>query len=347
MNTGITISITVLIIAVLVLVHELGHFIAARKIGIPVWEFSIGFGPRLLGWRNKGTEYSIRLIPLGGYVRMAGEELGDANDPEGYNNRKPLEKMAVCFAGPFMNLIMALLIFIYIYSVIGIPQASPEPLLGQVITGMPAEKAGLKANDLVLAIDNKQIDSWEELTVAIGSSEVGEPLPFKVQRDGQIINLNVFPVNNEGTGKPSIGVTGALIYEKQGVLEAITIGFQQTYELTILLISSLGMLISGGASVGDLAGPVGITKMVGDAAQAGIVLLLSFTAFLSINLGVLNLLPVPALDGSRIVFALVEAIRRKPMEPEREGMIHWIGFLFLITLMVLVTFNDISRLLKG
>lgn len=347
MSTGVTILITLLIIAVLILVHEWGHFMAARKIGIPVWEFSIGFGPRIFGWKKDGTEFSVRLIPLGGYVRMAGEEPGDANDPEGYNNRKPWEKMGVAFAGPFMNFVMALLIFVYVYSVVGIPHPSEQPLIGQVVAGTPAEKAGLKANDLVLAIDQKPVDNWDELTASIASAKESQVLHFKVKRDGKIVNLNINPVESENTGKPSIGVMGAMTYEKQGIINAIKIGFQQTYELTVLLLSSLGMLVSGGASVGDLAGPVGITKMIGEAAQAGIVLLLSFTAFLSINLGVLNLLPIPALDGSRIVFALVEAIRRKPLEPEREGFIHWLGFLFLISLMVLVTFNDIVRLLKG
>lgn len=347
MSTGVTILITLLIIAVLILVHEWGHFMAARKIGIPVWEFSIGFGPRIFGWKKDGTEFSVRLIPLGGYVRMAGEEPGDANDPEGYNNRKPWEKMGVAFAGPFMNFVMALLIFVYVYSVVGIPHPSEQPLIGQVVAGTPAEKAGLKANDLVLAIDQKPVDNWDELTASIASAKESRVLHFKVKRDGKIVNLNINPVKSENTGKLSIGVMGAMTYEKQGIINAIKIGFQQTYELTVLLLSSLGMLVSGGASVGDLAGPVGITKMIGEAAQAGIVLLLSFTAFLSINLGVLNLLPIPALDGSRIVFALVEAIRRKPLEPEREGFIHWLGFLFLISLMVLVTFNDIVRLLKG
>ncbi len=347
MSTGVTILITLLIIAVLILVHEWGHFMAARVIGIPVWEFSIGFGPRLLGWKKNGTDFSLRIIPLGGYVRMAGEEPGDDNDPEGYNNRKPWEKMAVSFAGPFMNFVMALLIFVYVYSVVGIPNPSEQPLIGQVVADTPAEKAGLKSNDLVLTIDRKPIAKWNELTTTIASAEAGQTLHFQVEREGRTVNLEVTPVNNEQTGKPSIGVMGAMTYDKQGVINAVKIGFQQTYELTVLLLSSLGMLFSGGASVGDLAGPVGITKMIGEAAQVGIVLLLSFTAFLSINLGVLNLLPIPALDGSRIVFALVEAIRRKPLEPEREGFIHWLGFLFLISLMVLVTFNDIIRLIKG
>ncbi len=347
MSTGTTILITLLIIAVLILVHEWGHFITARKIGIPVWEFSIGFGPKIYGRKKDGVEYSLRLIPLGGYVRMAGEEPGDANDPNGFNNRTPLEKMGVAFAGPFMNFVLALLIFVYIYSVVGIPRVVDQPLIGQVVANTPAEKGGLQANDLVLQANNKDIKTWGEFTVAISSTPEGQPLNLTVKRNEQMLNLSVTPVKNETTGKPSIGVMSALAYDKQGIISAIKIGFQQTYELTVLLLSSLGILISGGASVNDLAGPVGIYKLIGEAAQAGMVLLLSFTAFLSINLGILNLLPIPALDGSRIVFALVEAIRKKPLEPEKEGFIHWLGFLFLIMLMVLVTYNDIVRLIKG
>lgn len=347
MNTGTTILITLLIIAVLILVHEWGHFITARKIGIPVWEFSIGFGPKLYGRKKDGVEYSLRLIPLGGYVRMAGEEPDDANDPEGFNNRTPLEKIGVAFAGPFMNFVLALLIFVYVYSVVGIPQVSDQPVIGQVVANTPAEKAGLQANDLVLQVNNKDIKTWDEFTLGISSTPEGEPLNLKVKRNEQILKLSITPVKNETTGKPSIGVMSSLTYDKQGIISAIKIGFRQTYELTVLLLSGLGMLFSGGASVNDLAGPVGITKLIGEAAQAGMVLLLSFTAFLSINLGVLNLLPIPALDGSRIIFALVEAIRRKPLEPEKEGFIHWLGFLFLIMLMVLVTYNDIIRLIKG
>ncbi|HHV16345.1 MAG TPA: RIP metalloprotease RseP [Gelria sp.] len=347
MNTGITILITLLMIAVLIVVHEWGHFITARKIGIPVWEFSIGFGPKIYGRKKDGVEYSLRIIPLGGYVRMSGEEPGDASDPEGFNNRTPLEKMAVSFAGPFMNFVLALLIFVYIYSVVGIPQVTEQPLIGQVVVNTPAEEGGLQANDLVLQVNNKDVKTWDEFTVGIVSTPEGESLNLKVKRDEQVLDLSIIPVKNETTGKPSIGVMSAIAYEKQGIINAVKIGFQQTYELTVLLLSSLGILISGGASVNDLAGPVGIYKLIGEAAQAGVVLLLSFAAFLSINLGVLNLLPIPALDGSRIIFALLEAIRKKPLEPEKEGFIHFLGFLFLIMLMILVTYNDIARLIKG
>lgn len=338
---------TILIIAILILVHEWGHFYTARRIGIPVHEFSIGFGYQLFSVKKNGVLYSLRLLPLGGYVRMAGEEPGDQEDPDGFSKRTPLEKIRVAFAGPFMNFVLAIFIFIYIYTFIGVPRNLDEPVIGTVIAGQPADRAGIKADDIVLSLNGEEIDSWTELTGKLAENPEGKALEIKVRRNGEIESFTLTPEKSEAAETPIIGVLGKVVYDKQGILSSIKIGFQQTYELTALLLSGLWMMISGGVSMNDVAGPVGITQLVGEAAQVGGVFLLSFAAFLSINLGILNLLPIPALDGSRIVFAMVEAVRRKPLEPEKEGFIHWIGFLFLIGLMLLVTYNDIIRLIKG
>jgi len=347
MNTTYTILITLAIIAVLILVHEFGHFIVARRIGIPVWEFSLGFGPRLLGTKRNGTEYSIRLIPLGGYVRMAGEEPGDGDDPNGYNRRTPLEKMRVAFAGPFMNLVAAMLIFVYIYSVTGVEESLPGAVIGQVLDGTPAQTAGIKAGDQVLAINGSKIENWNELTGKIGATKEGQTIKMSIERNNHPLSLEVKPTFNKTLNKNYIGIKPVITFKKLGIVEAVKNGFQRTYEFTVILLSGLGLLVSGGASMGDLSGPVGITKMVGEVAEVGWSQLLAFSAFLSINLGILNLLPIPALDGSRIVFALVEGIRRKPLAPEKEGFIHWLGFIFLIGLMIIVTFNDIVKLYRG
>jgi len=343
----VTILTTIIIIAVLILFHEWGHFVTARKIGIPVYEFSIGFGYKLFSKNVNGVDYSLRIIPLGGFVRMAGEEPGDHEDPNGFSKRTPFEKMAVAFAGPFMNFILALFIFIYSYSFIGIPSALDEPVIGQAIKGKPAVETGLQAGDRVLSVNQQQVETWTEFTAVLADNPEGKVLDIKVERNDQIIDFAVVPEENPGTGNYEIGVLSKIAYDKQGILESIKIGFQQTYELTLLLLSGLWLLVSGGASAADLAGPVGITQLVGEAAQVGTVFLLNFTAFLSINLGVLNLLPIPALDGSRIVLAGVEAVRRKPLEPEKEGFIHFLGFIFLILLIIIVTYNDIVRLIKG
>ncbi|MGI6421925.1 MAG: RIP metalloprotease RseP [Syntrophomonadaceae bacterium] len=342
-----TILIALIIIAVLILFHETGHFIAARRVGIPVHEFAIGFGPKLISWKRNGVEYSIRVFPLGGFVRMAGEEPGDQSHPDGYSHRTPLEKIRVSFAGPFMNFVLALLIFIYSYTFIGIPQATDEPIIGMVFEGQPAEAAGMLPGDRILAVDGVQVKNWQEFTSRLTEQAPGTPVILELERDGQQQQLEVITEENPNTGLSIIGVSSQVIYEKQGLLTAVKIGLQQTYELTLVLLGGLWIMITGGASAADIAGPVGIVGLIGDAARVGTVFLLSFSAFLSINLGILNLLPIPALDGSRILFALVEAVRRKPVAPEKEGFIHWLGFLFLMLLIVLVTFNDIMRFFRG
>ncbi|MEA4925396.1 MAG: RIP metalloprotease RseP [Syntrophomonadaceae bacterium] len=342
-----TIIIAIIILAILVLVHELGHFLAARRIGIPVYEFSLGFGHRLYSTRKNGVEYSVRMIPLGGFVRMAGEEPGDTSHPDGFSKRKPWEKMTVAFAGPFMNFVLAVFIFVYTFAVIGVAQPVQDAIVGQILEDKPAYTAGLKTNDRILNVNGTDVDSWEHFVSTIQQSPIGTPLQLTVDRGGIIIKLAVAAVADEATGKPIIGVYPQVEFVRQGILQAIKLGFIQTYQMTMILLTGLGMLFTGGAHASDLAGPVGITSMVGEAAQGGIVYLLIFSAFLSINLGIVNLLPIPALDGSRMVFALVESVRRKPLDPEKEGFIHWMGFLFLMLIIIFATYNDIVRLIKG
>ncbi len=340
-----SIVLALIIIAILILVHELGHFVAARRVGIPVHEFSLGFGYKLLSTKKGETEYSLRLIPLGGFVRMAGEEPGDTDNPDGFNKRTPWEKMQVSFAGPFMNFVLAALIFIYIFAVIGVPQA----IVGDVIKDKPAYHAGLKSGDKILAVNDQKVSSWNQFVETIQKNPAGKELQLTISRNQNSQVLSMTPVRNESNGQTIIGVypSSKVTFERQGIVTAVKLGFTQTYQMTVLMISGLGMLFTGAVTSADLAGPVGITNMVGEAARSGVVNLLSFSAFLSINLGILNLLPIPALDGSRIVFAIVEAVRRKPMNPEREGFVHWVGFLFLMSLILFVTYNDIVKLIKG
>lgn len=341
-----SVLVTILILSVLILVHEWGHFIVARRVGIPVYEFSLGFGYRLLHYKKNGVVYSLRIFPIGGFVQMAGEQPDDLDNPDGFNNRTPLEKMRVAFAGPFMNFVLAVLIFIYSYAFIGIPTPVKEVVIGGIIAGQPASTAGLKEDDHILSVNGQTVTTWSDFTDIIKQSDQ-KPLQLKIEREGKIIYKTVTPQTTKQSPAPKIGAYSKVIYEKQGLVTSIKYGFVRTYDFTVLMLQSLGMLFTGAASASDLAGPVGITMMVGEAAQGGMLYLLAFMAFLSINLGVLNLLPIPALDGSRIMFGIIEAIRKKPIAPEKEGFIHWIGFMFLMLLIVLVTFNDIVRLIKG
>jgi regulator of sigma E protease len=284
---------------------------------------------------------------MGGFVRMAGEEPGDMDDPNGYNKRNPWEKMGVAFSGPFMNFVLAIVIFIYTFAVIGIPQPMDGAVLGEVLQGKPAAAAGLQTNDRILAVNGNDIGSWDQFVGVIQKSEVGAPLQVEFARGETVDKVVLDPILDESTGNSIVGVYPQFVFIKQGILNSIKLGFVQTYQMTVILLSSLGMLFKGAVSASELAGPVGITKMVGEAAQGGMVYLLSFTGFLSINLGIINLLPIPALDGSRMVFALVEAVRRKKLDSETEGFIHWLGFMFLILIIVFATYNDIVRLIKG
>ncbi len=342
-----TIVNTIIILAVLILVHEFGHFWVARRIGIPVYEFSLGFGKKLYSTQKDGVEYSLRLVPLGGFVRMAGEEQGDMNDPQGFNNRRPWEKMAVCFSGPFMNFVLGVIVFIYIFAFIGLGFPSDEPVVGEVIKDKPAYTAGLQSNDRILSMNGQEINSWDQFVRNIQAYPAGTSLATEVERDGTRQTVTMISTLDQSSGNPIVGVYPQLDFVRQGIIESIRLGFVQTYQMTMALLGGLGMLFTGAASSSDLAGPVGITSMVGEAARGGMVYLLSFAAFLSINLGVINLLPIPALDGSKIVFALIEMVRRKPMDPEKEGFIHWLGFMFLMLLIIFATYNDIVRLIKG
>ncbi|MDO4539989.1 MAG: RIP metalloprotease RseP [Syntrophomonadaceae bacterium] len=340
-----TIIIALIIIAVLIVAHEFGHFLAARHVGVPVLEFSLGMGYKLYSFEKNGTEFSFRLIPLGGYVMMAGMDPND-DAQDGLTHRTPWEKIKISVAGPLMNVLVALVIYILSYSLMGIAIPSEEALLGEIIPDMPAA-AGLKEGDRVTAVAGVEVDGWEEFTAALQSHPLGEAITLELWRNGYSITAQLTPVIDEASGRAMIGVYNSVVYERQGIFTAIKYGFIQTWELTKLLVIALIGLFSTGVSVDDFAGPVGITSMVSRAASGGFADLMAFTAFLSVNLGIMNMLPIPALDGSRVLLAGVEAVRRRPLDPEKEGILNLLGFLFLIIVVIMITYNDIARLLNG
>ena len=274
-----TVITALLVIAVIILVHELGHFLVAKKVDIEVHEFSLGFGTKLLAFKKGETQYSLRILPLGGYVRMAGMVEEEEPNPRGFAAKSPGQKMAVTFAGPAMNFILAILIFIYTFTFVGTPQVVNNAVVGDVIEGRPAYEAGLRSGDRITSVNGVEVATWDAFTEQIREVAPGKPMEITLERKGQILELVVVPELDETRGISVIGVTAPVVFEKVGVWEGLKMGFYQTFEITWLIIVGLGQLITGAASTADLAGPVGITKMIGDAAAGGWVYLANFTAF--------------------------------------------------------------------
>lgn len=329
--------VALLIFGAIILVHEMGHFLAARRVGIEVEEFAIGFGPRLTGFRAAGTNFSVRLLPLGGYVRMLGEEDNQEVVSEGsYNSKSPLQRMLVIASGPIMNFLFAVLLFVLIFGVVGLPLN--EARIGGVLPGSPAETAGFQPGDVLLEIDSQPLSTWVDLQQAVGNSQ-GETLSVLVEREGEVITLSVTPRVSEGHAE--IGVSPAT--RRLGILSSIKEGVRQTYEITVLVLQSLYQIITRQLPADDLTGPIGIIYFVGEAARAGLVNVLSLAAIISVNLGLFNLLPIPALDGSKLVFLGIELVRRRPLDPQKENLVHLVGFALLISLMVFVMYRDILR----
>ncbi|MGI6648235.1 MAG: RIP metalloprotease RseP [Bacillota bacterium] len=338
----ITFIAVVFVFGLLVMVHEAGHLVAAKRVGIAVYEFSMGFGPKLFAFTRGGTLYSVRALPLGGYVRMAGSDEGEADLEAAYQNKTVGQRAIVAAAGSTMNLVLAVVLFIIVFSILGIPFATGSNVIGSTLPGSPAA-ANLLPGDQVVAIDNQPVQTWEEMVKIIQSYQPTKgPLNFQVVRTGESLEFAIVPEINQQTA--IVGIRPEIGYHRVGLITGIGMGFSQTVELTWAMLQGLGQMFTKGVEPGDLAGPVGIVQMIGEASQGGLANLLYFAAILSINLAILNLLPIPALDGSKLVFLAVEKVRGRGVEPEREGFINLIGFALLITLVLILTYQDVMRI---
>ncbi len=337
--------LSLLILGFLIVVHELGHFIVAKTVGIPVDEFSVGFGPKIASIKSakSQTVYALRLFPLGGYVKMAGMEPDDER-PNGFN-KKPLKaRFAVVAAGSLTNFLVAIALFIVVFSMIGIPIPSPANIVGDVLPGSPAAKAGLKPGDRILKVNDIETPTWNDIATKIHYSD-GREITLLIERRGQKRFVEVTPQYNPKTQTNQIGIKQFVKWERQSFTKAVRLGLDRTLGFSKLILLGIYGMITGSIPPNEIAGPVGITQMIGDAAQEGLGYLLSFTAILGINLAIVNLLPIPSLDGSRLLFLAIEGIRGKPIDPQKETLIHLIGLALLMVLFLLITYNDILRLL--
>lgn len=335
-----TIVAALLLFGVIVLIHEFGHFIFAKKNGITVHEFAIGMGPKLFSKEKNGTMYSIRILPIGGYVSMEGED-EDSNKPGSFGTKSILQRASVIFAGPFFNLVLAVIFLIPVYIYMGSPTTTLE-----ILDNTPASKANLQSGDIVKSVNGKEINSWNEFTKVISSSK-GEELNIAVDRNNKTVKVNVVPEKNED-GTYKIGVT----YKKdRNIINAIKQSFIATGQMTMQMITFLKQMITGtvpGGFTNSVAGPVGVISIVSGAAKTGIMNLLYLGSIISLNLGIINLVPFPALDGGRLLLLFIEWIRGgKKINPDKEAMINMIGFCALMAFMVFITYNDVTKLFKG
>ncbi|GAB6088197.1 RIP metalloprotease RseP [Alkaliphilus crotonatoxidans] len=325
----------IIVFSMLVFFHELGHFAIAKLVGIKVHEFAIGMGPKLFAFSGSETDYSVRAFPIGGYVKMEGED-EKSEDARSFNKKSVPARMAVIVAGPIMNFILGLLLFTLLFYMTG----SPVTTIDQIIPDSPAEMVEIMPGDQILKINDEQIGTWSELEVAIGNSG-GAPLEVVLERDSQIMTKTITPMRDEESGKIMIGIVPKMESSLKG---AIQNSFHNFSMIVTEIMEFLRRLVTRQASSSEVAGPIGIISLVGEATRAGWLNVVFLAALISVNLGLMNLLPIPALDGSRLLFLLVELLRGKPVDPDREGMIHMIGFSILIALMVFVTYQDIVRL---
>ena len=339
----------ILILGVIVLIHEFGHFIFAKKSGIYVYEFSIGMGPRIHKWtrKNDETEYSLRLIPIGGFVQMAGEEIDD--DPNVPKNMKFSvktfgQKFMTVIAGIMNNFILAIVLFFIIALFTGAPQN--KAIVGEISEDYPAYTSGLQTGDRILKVNGKDASTYDTLALQLQVNN-GKTIKMEVERDGKTETINLKPKkvkqDNEDVYKYGFAITDEI---QTGFFASVKYAFSKTISLLHQMILIIGYLITGNLNINALSGPVGIFSIVGTATDSGIWSILSLTALLSVNVGLINLLPIPAFDGGRLLFIIIEKIKGKPVDPRLENTIHSIGFFLLMALMILITYNDIIRLIK-
>ncbi len=347
----------IVVIGILVFIHEFGHFLAARLCSVGVDVFSLGFGSKILKKQYGRTEYCISAIPLGGYVKMVGEEPGATITPEdekySFTHKSLLKRSIIVAAGPVFNFLLAIFIFYVLYQFAGLYMA--KPVVGEVLDDTPAAGAGIKPGDIIKEINQVEIESFENIAKIIGAGK-GEKLELIVQRGSSYLGIVLSPVAKpaknifgEDIQKYVIGIVGngESFHRSLNPIEAFWYSIKDTWGLIKLTIISVGKMISGSVSADNLGGPLMIAQMAGEQAKAGIMNFVWFIALLSVNLGIINLFPIPVLDGGHLLFFGIEAITGKSVSEKLRGKLIQFGAAMLVALMVFVFYNDIVRMVNG
>ncbi len=327
-----TIIYAILMFCVLIFVHELGHFIAAKACHVKVNQFAIGMGPAFFKRQRGETEYSLRIFPIGGYCAMEGED-EDSDDERAFNRQPAWQKAIILVAGATMNFILAIIILTVVAFYIGTPTTTVD----NFVEDSPAVEAGMEQGDRILTIDEKDVESWQDVAAIVGTASE-ETVEVIVDRDGkqEALTIDLMEID----GRKMIGITPKM---KKDLGRALINGPKATWMMTKSMYGVLKQLFTGKVSVKELTGPVGIVYMVNESQKQGIISFLYLMALISLNLGIINLLPLPALDGGRLLFLLIRKITGKNITDEMEGKIQFVGLMLLFGLMIYVTWNDILR----
>ena len=354
--------ISIFALGVIIFAHELGHFLLAKKNGVYVVEFSIGMGPRLLTYKKGETRYSIKLIPFGGSCMMMGEDGGipdaepeietsaDIGEDRSFQDKSVWARIAIIAAGPFFNFLLAFVCAVVVVGSVGIDR----PALLEVMDGYPAQEAGMEAGDTIRELNGHKVTFYRDVILYLQFCDPTEPVEVTYERDGEVKQAEISFRYDEESGRYYLGLVGSTSYrDKVSPLQVVRYSFSEVRYTIEATFRSLQMLFTGKASVNDLSGPVGITSVMNDTVEAAkadgafyvFLNILNLMMLISANLGIMNLLPIPALDGGRLLFLLIEAVRGKPVDREKEGIVHIVGMVLLMLLMVVVLFNDIRKLI--
>jgi regulator of sigma E protease len=350
---GTSIVSVIILLGVLIFVHELGHFLVAKRAGVGVQKFSLGFGPRIIGKKVGETEYILSLIPLGGYVKLLGESSGEELSPEdekrSFMRQSVWKKIGIVAAGPVSNLLLAVLIFTVV-NMIGLPALTSE--IGNLQSGSAAQDAGIKIGDKIIAIDGTAVTRWDEISEIISKSG-GKSLVITARRESQSLSIAVVPKLMKATNvfgevvetyKIGISPSPTTVIERKNPVSALWTGLGQTWMISKLTVISIVKMFQGVVSPKSLGGPILIAQIAGAQVREGIVHFILFMAMLSINLAILNLLPIPVLDGGHLLFFLIELVTGREVNLRWREVAQQVGFALLIMLMVFVFMMDIERL---
>jgi len=340
-----TISIA-FVFGILIFFHELGHFFMAKKLKVKVEKFSLGFGPALFKFKKGETEYALSAVPFGGYVKMAGESLSESKGKEDeFYSKNPAKRIAIVAAGPIMSFALAFVIF-YIVVMAGVATLNPEAKVGGLIEGNPAETVGIKEGDLIIAINNQPIDSWQQMSNIIREKS-GEEIIITLQRDKEILSLHVTPKEEILTGEQTVGAIGIypdIIIEKANPITAFYKSAQATGRTTYLIIHGLVELIRGKVSAKEaLGGPILIARITARLSEEGFIPVMYFAGTISVMLGLINLFPIPLADGGVIILFLIEIFRKKPVSEKAQLIYQNIGVALIVGIMLFATYNDLTR----